>query len=65
MKEIIEIDVEKRYNLALMIQTPESYGSYNKRIISEIDSMEVDEEISRKRIKIQSQGEIIIQDEQN
>ena len=48
-----------------MIQTPESYGSYNKRIISEIDSMEVDEEISNKKNKIQSQGEIIMHVEQN
>ena len=64
-EDVIEVDVEKRDDLTLMIQTPVNSNPVNKRAISKIDNMEVDEEVSNKRIKIQSQGEVVMRDEQS
>ena len=59
-EEVIEIDMEKWDNLALMVQTPANYDPINKMTILEVDNMEVNEEVSNKRIKIQYQGKWLL-----
>ena len=40
----MEIDVEKRDDLVLIVQTPSNYVSFKKRTYLEIDVMEFDED---------------------
>ena len=57
--------MEQGDNLTLMIQASANSDPVNKRAISKIDNMEVHEGVSNKRIKMHSQGEMVILDEQN
>ena len=64
MKEgMTEADEDKRDKLALTIQMSVHCSVINKRTLSEIDCIDVDEEISSKKIKMQPQNELIISEE--
>ena len=58
-EEMMEADGDKRDKLALTVQVSVNFGVINKRILSETGCMDMDEETSSKKIKMQPQNELI------
>ena len=55
----MEVDEDKRDKLALTVQMSVNFGVINKMNISETGCMDMDEETSSKKIKMQPQNELI------
>ena len=62
-EENSEVDEDKSNKLTAVAQTPDNSSILNKRSLSEIDGMDVDENISHKKIKTYSQGHQTISEE--
>ena len=62
-EENIEANEDKRDRLAVAVQTSVNSIVMNKRTLSEVDGMDVDEEISNKNIKTHPRGELTIPEE--
>ena len=61
MKEgMTEANEDKRDKLALTVQMSVNSGVMNKRTLSKVDGMDVDEEISNKKIKMHPENELSI-----
>ena len=65
MSTIREAGEGKGNDLAIILQTPSNSTSLNKRYLSEINIMDVDDENSNKRIKTHPEREMTMQDEQS
>ena len=62
-EEMMEADEDKRDKLALTVQMSINSGVINKRTLSETGCMDMDEETSSKKIKMQPQNELINSEE--
>ena len=62
-EENIEANEDKRDRLAVSVQASVNSSVMNKRTLSEADGMDVDEEISNKKIKMHPQDELTISEE--
>ena len=62
-EENSEVDEDRRNRLTAVAQTPINSSILNKRSLSEIDVMDVDENISHKNIKTHPQGDQTISEE--
>ena len=56
-EEIVDNDVKRKDDLSFIVQTPSNYVSMNKRTLSWINTMYVDDENSNKRMKTPCKGE--------
>ena len=62
-EENSEVDEDRSNKLTVVAQTPDNPSILNKRTLSETDGMDVDENISHKKIKTHSQGDQTISEE--
>ena len=62
-EEMTEADGYKRDKLDLIVQMSVNFGVINKQTLSETDCMDVDEETSSEKIKMQLQNELINSEE--
>ena len=62
-EENSEVDEDKSNKLTAMAQRPDNPSILNKRSLFETDAMDVDENISHKKIKTHSQGDQTISEE--
>ena len=62
-EENSEVDEDKSNKLIAVAQTPDNSSILNKRSLSETDGMDVDENISHKKIKTHPQGDQTISEE--
>ena len=56
-EENSEVDEDRSKKLTTVAQTPDNYNILNKRSLSETNGMDVDENISHKKVKAHPQGD--------